>query len=219
VTRFLTDGYAGDVTDGQRKGLRMIDESASALAAFVDDWLDLAKIDAGRIDVHVSEFTVDDLFSALRGVFRSLATSAAVDLRFDVAGAIAPMQTDEAKVSQVLRNFISNALKFTERGEVTVSARADGDDVLFEVSDTGIGIAAEDQERIFQEFAQVENPVQRRVKGTGLGLPLSRKLARLLGGDIAVESRIGQGSTFTLRTPRIACQMQATASAEASIHA
>src|SRR5262249_9661911 len=112
--------------------------------------------------------------------------------------------TDESKVSQILRNFISNALKFTERGEVRVSARLRPDDMIaMSVRDTGMGIAAHDHERIFQEFTQVDSPVQRRVKGTGLGLPLCRRLAELLGGTVTVESALGQGSTFTVIVPRL----------------
>jgi signal transduction histidine kinase len=201
VSRFLMDGYEGDVTDGQRRGLTMIDNAASTLSAFVDDWLDLAKIEAGRIEIHVSEFAVEELFSALRGVFRPLAVFGTVDLQFQIDGDIQLLHTDEAKVSQVLRNFISNALKFTEHGEVSVTARRDGEDVVFDVADTGIGIAPEDAERIFEEFTQVQSPVQRRVRGTGLGLPLSRKLARLMGGDISLEARAGGGSIFRLRIP------------------
>src|SRR5262249_20817316 len=112
--------------------------------------------------------------------------------------------TDESKVSQVLRNFISNALKFTERGEVRVSAAAGpGGTVVFSVADTGIGIAPEDQEAIFQEFTQLESAHQKSIKGTGLGLPLSRRLAELLGGGVGVRSRPGHGSTFSLTVPRV----------------
>jgi signal transduction histidine kinase len=112
------------------------------------------------------------------------------------------MESDEAKVSQILRNFISNALKYTERGEVRIAASALDDTVEFVVSDTGIGIAPDDIDRIFEEFSQVEHSLQTRVKGTGLGLPLSRKLAHLLGGDVTARSEVGQGSTFALRIPR-----------------
>ena len=113
------------------------------------------------------------------------------------------MFSDEGKISQILRNFISNALKFTEQGEVRVSAQPGRriSDVVFSVADTGIGIAPEDQQRIFQDFAQVDNPIQRRVKGTGLGLPLSQKLATLLGGEVRVQSQPGIGSTFTVQIP------------------
>src|SRR5262249_8845159 len=116
---------------------------------------------------------------------------------------IPTLYTDESKVSQILRNFLSNALKFTERGEVRVSASlADtGEAIVFSVADTGIGIAPEDQEIIFQEFIQLENSLQKRVKGTGLGLPLCKKLAELLGGSVSVQSTLGVGSTFSTAIP------------------
>src|SRR5262249_27415027 len=113
------------------------------------------------------------------------------------------MYNDEGKVSQILRNFISNAIKFTEKGEVRVSAALteDGRHMRLSVADTGIGIRPEDQARIFEEFTQVANPLQGRVKGTGLGLPLCRRLARLMNGEIALESESGVGSTFTATLP------------------
>ena len=137
-------------------------------------------------------------------MLRPLLVGDAVALVFDDAAELPPLDTDEGKVSQILRNFISNALKFTERGEVRVWATADreADTVSFHVSDTGIGIARADIELIFQEFGQVAHRLQSRVKGTGLGLPLSKKLAELLGGKITVESTPGEGSTFTVTLPR-----------------
>ena len=114
-----------------------------------------------------------------------------------------PLESDEAKLSQILRNLISNALKFTERGEVRVSASSSdpGASVLFRVQDTGIGIAPADQARIFDEFTQLEHRLQRSLRGTGLGLPVSRRLAELLGGTLAVTSEPGIGSVFELRMP------------------
>jgi signal transduction histidine kinase len=168
----------------------------------VNDWLDLAKIEAGRTDVHADTFTVDGLWGALRGVFRPIETDESVSLTFDPPPPLPLLHTDESKVAQILRNFISNALKFTERGDVRVSARAgENDTIVFSVADSGIGIAPENAERVFEEFAQIENAMQRRVKGTGLGLPLSRRLARLLGGDITMESEVGRGSVFSLVLP------------------
>src|SRR5262249_50266920 len=120
--------------------------------------------------------------------------------------------------SQVLRNFISNALKFTEKGEVRVSAEMAGEnEVALSVCDTGIGIAPEDQELIFQDFVQIEHPIQRRVKGTGLGLPLSKKLATFLGGTVEVRSELGRVSTFTLRVPRTFPDAVRKPAADASI--
>jgi CheY-like chemotaxis protein len=160
-------------------------------------------VEAGKIVVRPVDFEVDHIFGVLRGMLRPLLLNESVALVFDAADDLPPLHTDEAKVSQILRNFISNALKFTERGEVRVSARptADRASIAFSVSDTGIGIAAEDHQRIFEEFAQVDSPIQRRVKGTGLGLPLCRKLAELLHGSVTVESAPGIGSTFTALIP------------------
>ena len=114
------------------------------------------------------------------------------------------MQTDEGKVAQILRNFLTNAVKYTERGEIRVAARpAPKMTVVFSVKDTGIGIAAEDLPRIFEEFGQIESHLQKRIKGTGLGLPLARKLAQLLGGSVSVRSEPGVGSTFFAVIPRV----------------
>jgi CheY-like chemotaxis protein len=129
--------------------------------------------------------------------------SSSVALTFEDASELPALVSDESKVSQILRNFISNALKFTERGEVHVSAaRGLHDTIVFAVRDTGIGIAQADRARIFEEFTQVDGALQRKAKGTGLGLPLSRKLAELLGGSVSVQSEAGVGSTFTLVIPR-----------------
>jgi signal transduction histidine kinase/ActR/RegA family two-component response regulator len=203
LTHLLLNRSDGDLTQEQEKQVGFIRKGATTLLEMVGDLLDLAKIEAGKVDVHPSEFTVENLFSALRGVFRPMLTSKSIDLIFEEVGDIPALDTDEGKVTQILRNFISNALKFTERGEVRVRAEltAEGDDVTFYVADTGVGIALADQARIFEEFTQVENPLQRYTQGTGLGLPLSRRLARLLGGDVAVESEIGVGSTFSATIP------------------
>jgi signal transduction histidine kinase len=202
VARLLLDGYEGPLTDRHRRAIEMMRNSTDSLSDLVNDWLDLAKIEAGRTEVRVDAFTVEDLWGALRGVFRPIETDEAVSLVFEPVPPLPLLQTDESKVAQILRNFISNALKFTDRGEVRVSAReGDRDTIRFAVADSGIGIADAHFERIFEEFAQVESPVQRRVKGTGLGLPLSRRLARLLGGDVTVESEVGRGSVFTLMLP------------------
>src|SRR5262249_13058754 len=159
----------------------------------------LAKIEAGKTIVRPVEFDVQELFSALRGMLRPLLVTETVNLIFEEPTGIPILSTDEGKLSQILRNFISNALKFTERGEVRVSAAftPDGEAVIFSVADTGIGIAPEDQDTIFLEFTQLENPLQKKVKGTGLGLPLCKRLAELLGGRVLVTSTVGIGSTFS----------------------
>jgi CheY-like chemotaxis protein/two-component sensor histidine kinase len=183
--------------------VRFIRKAAEDLSETVDDLLDLAKIEAGKIEVRPVEFEVDTLFSALRGMLRPLSATGAVELVFDSCEGLPPIRTDEAKVAQVLRNFVSNALKFTERGEVRVSASYDEARrlITFSVRDTGIGIAPEHQQVVFEEFGQVENRLQQYVKGTGLGLPLCRKLCKLLGGDVSLESAVGSGSNFSATIP------------------
>jgi signal transduction histidine kinase/CheY-like chemotaxis protein len=204
LTRMLLERVDGDLSVEQERQILFIREAADALSDLVNDLLDLAKVAAGKTVVRPTEFEVANLFGALRGMLRPLLVNESVNLVFEEATSVPPLYTDEGKISQILRNFISNALKFTERGEVHVSAtpRPEGM-IAFSVRDTGIGIEPEDQERIFHEFTQVDNPVQRRVRGTGLGLPLCRRLAELLGGHISVESTSGVGSTFTALIPAV----------------
>jgi signal transduction histidine kinase/CheY-like chemotaxis protein len=204
LSRLLLDRSDGELTGEQETQVRFIRKAAQNLTELVDDLLDLAKVEAGKIVVVASEFTVNSMFGALRGMLRPLLVGDAVALVFEESAEMPPLDTDEGKVSQILRNFISNALKFTECGEVRVSATMDSeaDTVTFTVRDTGIGIEAGDLELIFQEFGQVAHRLQSRVKGTGLGLPLSKRLAELLGGRIEVESTPGKGSTFWVTLPR-----------------
>src|SRR5688572_28002906 len=197
------------IDDAEREGraadqeVTYIRQAAEQLSELVNDLLDLAKVEAGKTVVHSAPFEVENVFGALRGMLRPLLLNQSVALVFDDAVAIPVLHTDEAKVSQILRNLISNALKFTEGGEVRVSAAvSDGGDLItFSVADTGIGISPEDQPRIFEEFTQLEHRLQRHVRGTGLGLPLSRRLAELLRGTLTVQSEIGVGSTFLLTIP------------------
>jgi signal transduction histidine kinase/CheY-like chemotaxis protein len=203
LSQFLLDRTDGPLTPEQEKQVQFIRRAAHGLSELVNDLLDLAKVEAGKVVVRPERFSVADLFGTLRGMMRPLQTNDAVALHFDAPGEAGELYTDEGKLSQILRNFVSNALKFTERGEVRVSASADtGDEVVFAVADTGIGIAPADQAVIFEEFGQVESAIQKRVTGTGLGLPLSKRLAELLGGRVWVHSRPGEGSTFFLAVPR-----------------
>jgi signal transduction histidine kinase/DNA-binding response OmpR family regulator len=203
LSKLLLDHSDGPLTGEQERQVVFIRKAAQDLSELVDDLLDLAKIEAGKTEVKPGAFTVDSIFSALRGMLRPLLVNERVALRFEEAADLPGMYTDEAKVSQILRNFISNALKFTELGEVRVSARLvdEGRAVAFSVSDTGIGIDPEHHAFIFNEFTQVPGVMQGRVKGTGLGLPLCKKLAELLGGALTMESAAGLGSTFCVRIP------------------
>ena len=203
LTRILLSRADGDLTPEQEKQANYIRRSAEDLSELVNDLLDLARVEAGKIVVRPHEFDVPTLFSTLRGMLRPLLVGKSLELVFEDPDGLPVMCTDDSKIAQILRNFISNALKFTERGEVRVSAKLSNDRqaVVFSVADTGIGIAEADQERIFQEWTQVESPLQRKAKGTGLGLPLSRRLCELLGGTVCVQSEVGVGSTFYASVP------------------
>jgi len=203
LSQILLDRLDGDLTAEQEKQVKYIRSSAQDLTEIVNDLLDLAKVEAGKVTLRPTRFHVAGLFAALRGMLRPLLSqNSSVNLVFEEPTDIPDIYSDEAKISQILRNFISNALKFTERGEVRVSAALGHDEtVVFSVADTGIGIAPPDQERIFEEWAQVEGRLQKSVKGTGLGLPLSRKFAQLLGGDVYVKSDVGNGATFFAAIP------------------
>lgn len=202
LSRMLLIRMDGDLTAEQEKQVTFIQKAASGLSELVNDLLDLAKVEAGKIEVRPSSFEVSDLFATLRGMLRPLLVQgSSVALNVEEPEGIGQIYSDEGKVAQILRNFVSNALKFTEQGEVRVTAMQRGHNVTFSVSDTGIGIAPADVERIFEDFVQIESSLQKQVKGTGLGLPLSRKLTELLGGSISVTSKPGQGSTFTASIP------------------
>lgn len=204
LARLLLDRLDGDLTAEQERQVKFIEKAANDLSELVNDLLDLAKIEAGKVELQAAPVVVENLFRALKGMLRPLVDESRVELVFETPDFDEPFEQDEGKISQVLRNFISNALKFTEQGAVRVRAdwNRELDTITFEVADTGIGISPENLQLIFEEFSQIEHPLQRRSKGTGLGLPLCRKLAELLGGRIEVESQVGTGSTFRLVLPR-----------------
>jgi signal transduction histidine kinase/CheY-like chemotaxis protein len=203
LASMLASHLDGPLTGEQERQVDYIRKGADSLLEMVNDLLDLAKIEAGKIEVHPSEFTISGLFAALRGMFRPLITSDAVLLRFGKVAGLPALYTDESKLSQILRNLISNALKYTERGEVEVTAEHLPEDrIRISVRDTGIGIPPEHLNSLFKEFVQIMNPLQKRTKGTGLGLSLSQQLAVLLGGGIEVSSTVGEGSTFVVTIRR-----------------
>ncbi|WP_332826462.1 sensor histidine kinase [Ramlibacter sp.] len=202
ITRLLLDRVDGPLTEEQVKQVTFIQQNAAEFAEMVDDLLDLAKVEAGRVEISPAWFEMVDLFSALRGMFKPVLTNPAVSLVFEEPQDIPKLYTDDGKLSHILRNFISNALKFTPKGEVRVSARLEGPDrVTFSVADSGIGIPPEFHHHIFQDFSQVHSQLQKRLRGTGLGLSLSKHLAELLGGSVRLESEPGKGSTFSVTIP------------------
>jgi len=202
INSLLADELDGPLSPEQHKQVAFVSTAARELSDMVDDLLDLAKIEAGRISISPAWFDMFDLFSALRGMFRPIVDASAVDLIFAEPVGLPRLYTDDKKLAQILRNFISNSLKFTTRGEVRVSARLEGaDKVRFAVSDTGIGIAPELHGALFEDFSQVDSPLQKRLRGTGLGLSLCKRFAALLGGEVGLESTPGVGSTFFVIIP------------------
>jgi signal transduction histidine kinase len=202
LTRLLLDRMDGPLSDEQEKQVLLCQKSAVELSEMVDDLLDLAKIEAGRISISPAWFEMVDLFAALRGMFKPLLSMTTVSLMLEEPRDIPRIYTDDKRLSQILRNFISNAIKFTTEGEVRVRVEPQGADaVTFSVQDTGIGIAKEYHAAIFQDFVQVDSPLQRKWRGTGLGLSLSKKIAELLGGSVAMISEPGVGSTFSVTVP------------------
>jgi signal transduction histidine kinase/CheY-like chemotaxis protein len=209
LARLLLNPANGALSLEQQKQVQFIRTSAESLSDLVNDLLDLSKMESGKATLRPTRFGTETFLGALRGMMRPLLPGdSPVELRFEAPKDL-ELETDEAKVSQVLRNLVSNALKFTETGHVTVRAEpGPGDTVCFHVSDTGIGIPSEHHERIFEEFTQVDSALQQKVKGTGLGLALSRRLAEFLGGTLTVRSTPGHGSAFTLTLPRVHPEVQ-----------
>lgn len=185
-----------------REDVRMIDGAMVEALDLVNDHLDLVRLASGREVVRVSEVAVEEVFSALRGIVVHLPRSAEVAIVFDELDGVPPLRTDGAKLNQILRNYVVNGLKYTARGEIRVSAAAIEGAVRFAVADTGPGLAATDQARVFDEFVQLEHagPVG-ELRGSGLGLPICKRLAILLGGEVGVISELGRGSTFIATIP------------------
>lgn len=205
LAELLAEGADGPLTGEQRKQVDFIRSAATELLQLVDDVLDLTRVEAGRAALRTERFTMADFVASLRGMLRPLVPEGGpVALIWDDAAPDAVLETDRGKLAQVVRNLVTNALKFTERGHVRVRTERGADDsVRIAVEDTGIGIAPAERERIFEEFVQLDSPLQRRVKGTGLGLPLSRRLTEALDGELTVASEPGVGSTFTVKIPRV----------------
>ena len=202
INSLLADELDGALSPEQHKQVAFVSSAARELSDMVDDLLDLAKIEAGRISISAAWFDMFDLFAALRGMFRPIVDATAVDLIFEEPVGLPRLYTDDKKLAQILRNFISNSLKFTTRGEVRISARLEGEDkVRFAVSDTGIGIASELHGTLFEDFSQVDSPLQKRLRGTGLGLSLCKRFAELLGGEVGVQSTPSVGSCFFVIIP------------------
>jgi signal transduction histidine kinase len=196
------------LSERQRRYAANIQTSGKMLLGMINDILDLAKIESGKMEVRIEDFSIRDVCEAVANLTRPMADRKNITLECRLEEAIPLLRQDPGKVRQILYNLLSNAIKFTpEGGRVVLRARTDGRFVWIEVQDTGIGIAEEDRETVFEKFRQAKVPGQednvltREHQGTGLGLSIVRELTRLLGGEIHLRSQLGQGSTFTIRLP------------------
>lgn len=202
LSRLLIEGQDGVLNGEQTRQVHLMQRSARELLSMVDDLLDQARLQSGKTELQLSEFNVAGLFAALRALFQPLVSNPMVQLVFGESSQVPALSGDEAKTSRILRNFISNALKFTAAGEIRVwaSMADDGRWVTLGVSDTGVGIAAADQSQLFRDFSQV-GPAGLIPGGSGLGLSLARQLAEQLGGQVQVSSAPGEGSCFSVTLP------------------
>jgi signal transduction histidine kinase len=190
------------LNDKQQRWVSNIQTSGQQLLNLINDILDLAKIEAGKMEVRLEECRISDLAETILTMFRPLAEKKNIDLRCQIAPDVPQLRQDATKLQQILQNLLSNAIKFTpEGGRVQLRAEADAGHVVLTVTDTGVGIAKEEQDLVFEKFRQSGNPLTREHAGTGLGLSIVRELSKLLGGEVMLQSELGRGSTFTVRLP------------------
>jgi len=198
----LEEGLAGPMNPEQTRQIGMVRCSARHLLDLINDVLDISKIEAGELRVTPSTFSMPELLERALATIRPLADRKGLTLRVELAGDLGEVTSDPRRVEQILINLLGNAVKFTEKGGVTLLAGVEGgSQVRLAVRDTGIGIAPQDLQELFQPFRQVDSRISRQHEGTGLGLAICRRLAHLLGGEVLAESEAGKGSTFTLVLP------------------
>jgi signal transduction histidine kinase len=202
-THMLLNNVTGQVSEPQRKSLTRIDSNAKHLLALINDILDITRIEAGRMPLNVSGFKVGELFDEVTSELEPIIKRSNLTMAKHVGGHVPVVRSDRQKVKQIVLNLLSNALKFTATGSVTLTGAYDRRtrEIAIAVADTGIGIPKEDQIKVFEDFRQLDASPARGYGGTGLGLSICRRLSLMLGGTIDLESEPAQGSTFTLRLP------------------
>jgi signal transduction histidine kinase len=197
----LSDGITGPVTELQRQQLGRINASARHLLGLIDEILTFARVDVGRERIRWESMSVNHTIADSAALVEPMAAAKSIDFIVDLLEEDQAIQTDGTKLRQMLVNLLSNGIKFTEHGEVRVGCAVSDGILEVSIADTGVGIPAENIEEVFELFWQAEQTATRKTGGTGLGLSVTRKLARLLGGDVTVASRVGMGTTFLLTLP------------------
>jgi len=197
----LLQGLAGPLNDEQKKQLGMVAESADHLLALINDVLDISKIEAGQLTLVTEPVDLKAALAKVINIVRPLAEKKDISLELIIDPAVGVIRGDGRRIEQVLLNLLSNAIKFTEKGGIRVVCTQEGDQVLIQVSDTGIGISPDQMTKLFKPFSQIDSGLTRKYEGTGLGLSISKKLVEMMGGSIRVESEAGTGSTFSVTLP------------------
>lgn len=201
-TGIMLQGLAGPLNPEQRKQMSMVQNSSRHLLALINDVLDISKIEAGQLELSLAPVDLSASIEKMVRLVSPLAEQRGIPLQVDIAPDVGMITTDQRRLEQVILNLLSNALKFTEKGHVSIVCRTGNDHYILSVADTGIGMQPEEIVKIFQPFHQIDTGLARKREGTGLGLSICKKIIDMMGGAIAVESQWGQGSTFTVHIPR-----------------
>jgi signal transduction histidine kinase len=202
-TELMADGAYGEPSEKMVGILRRLEANGKHLLGLINDVLDLSKIEAGQLELELSDYCLQDIAQTVRSTLEPLAADKKLAFKVEVAPQIPPGRGDGRRLTQVLINLVGNAIKFTDAGEVAIKAEANNGSFHVSVRDTGPGISASDQAKLFQEFQQADNAITRKKGGTGLGLAISKRIIEMHGGKIWVESRPGEGSTFAFTLPVI----------------
>jgi len=200
-SELMADGAYGEPSEKMLGVLKRLEAQGKHLLGLINDVLDLSKIEAGQLVLELSEYTVQDIAQTVRSTLEPLAADKKLAFKLELAPGLPPGHGDGRRLTQVLINLVGNAIKFTDAGEVAIKAEAHNGSFHVSVCDTGPGISAADQTKLFQEFQQADNAITRKKGGTGLGLAISKRIIEMHGGRIWVESQIDQGSTFAFMLP------------------
>jgi GAF domain-containing protein len=210
-TELMADGIYGELPEKTMGVLKRLESNGRHLLGLINDVLDLSKIEAGQLVLELSPYSIEDIAQTVRSTLEPLAADKKLAFKVDVAPKMPAGHGDGRRLTQVLINLVGNAIKFTDAGEVVIKATESDGSFHLSVSDTGPGISAADQAKLFQEFQQADNAITRKKGGTGLGLAISKRIVEMHGGKIGVESQVGQGSTFAFTVPVRVAQQVGTA--------
>jgi signal transduction histidine kinase len=200
-TELILDGIYGDTPEKAQAVLKRVESNGKHLLGLINDVLDLSKIEAGQLVLALDNYSLRDVVHSVYSAVETLAAAKNLAFKVEMPPTLPAGRGDERRLTQVLLNLVGNAIKFTDQGEVSITASADNGDYRLAVRDTGPGISEADQKKLFQEFQQADNSLTKAKGGTGLGLAISKRIVEMHGGRIWVESRPGHGSTFSLTLP------------------